>query len=201
MSSPEKPADPPASPYETPCACQGGDGSKFKFKPTRRDFLLAFGVGLNALAGALIGIPILGYALSSAAKKYNLRPVKLGAVSDFPEGQTRFAEYKNPYTVKWDGEMAHIPVWVRRLTGDEFQVFAINCTHLGCPVRWFAESKFFMCPCHGGAFYEDGSHAAGPPPRGLYQYQHEVKNGELWIEAGVQFTLASKNTGDATSSH
>lgn len=201
MSSPEKPTDQPTAPFETPCACQGDGGNKYKFAPTRRDFLLAFGVGLNALAGACIGIPILGYALSSAAKKYNLKPVSLGNISDFPDGQTRFAEYENPYRVKWDGEMANIPVWVRRFEGDQFQVFAINCTHLGCPVRWFAESKFFMCPCHGGAFYEDGSHAAGPPPRGLYQYKHWVEDGKLMIEAGVQFTLASKNTGDATSSH
>jgi Rieske Fe-S protein len=205
MSSPENPADLSKTSCETPCPCGGGE-SKFKFKPTRRDFLLAFGVGLNALAGALVGIPLIGYALSSAVKKYNLKPVSLGKVGDYPEGQTRFAEYKNPYHREWDGEMAHIPVWVRRMMDDpqkgpQFQVFAINCTHLGCPVRWFAESKFFMCPCHGGAFYEDGSHAAGPPPRGLYEYQHEVKDGELFIEAGLQFTLASKNTGDATSFH
>ncbi len=196
MSSPETPTDQP-----TPSCCSGGGEKKGRFKPTRRDFLLAFGVGLNAVAGAMIGVPLLGYALSSAAKKYNLKPVSLGPVGNFPEGSTRFAEYENPYKVKWDGDMAHIPVWVRRLKGNEFQVFAINCTHLGCPVRWFAESKFFMCPCHGGAFYEDGSHAAGPPPRGLYEYQYEVKDGQLFIEAGLQFTLASKNTGDATPAH
>ena len=50
-----------------------------------------------------------------------------------------------------------------------FQVFAINCAHLGCPVRWFPESRLFMCPCHGGVYYEDGSRASGPPPRGLYR--------------------------------
>jgi hypothetical protein len=27
-----------------------------------------------------------------------------------------------------------------------------------------------MCPCHGGVYYEDGSYASGPPPRGLYEY-------------------------------
>ena len=36
---------------------------------------------------------------------------------------------------------AEIPCWVRRLTGEKFQVFAINCAHLGCPVRWFEESS------------------------------------------------------------
>src|SRR5206468_7045888 len=69
------------------------------------------------------------------------------------------------FTRPWDGATANIPCWVRRQNGETFQVFAINCTHLGCPVRWFEESHLFMCPCHGGAFYEDGSHASGPPPR------------------------------------
>ena len=92
-------------------------------------------------------------------------------------------------TKPWDGETSNIPCWVRRLSGNSFQVFAINCTHLGCPVRWFQESELFMCPCHGGAFYADGRHASGPPPRGLYQYEHKIENGQLWIKAGQLPTL------------
>jgi len=86
-----------------------------------------------------------------------------------------------------------IPCWVRRVHGEEFQVFAINCTHLGCPVRWFEESKLFMCPCLGGFFFAAGELAAGPPPRGLYIYQHKVENNELLIAAGVMPTLATPN--------
>ena len=81
------------------------------------------------------------------------------------------------YTRPWDGATADIPCWVRRIEGEKFQIFAINCTHLGCPVRWFQESHLFMCPCHGGAFYEDGSHASGPPPRGLYEYEYKIEHG------------------------
>jgi Rieske Fe-S protein len=195
MSSPEKPTDPP-----TPCSCEGADGApKTGYKPSRRDFLLAFGVGLNAVAGALVGIPVLGYALSSFAKKYNLKEIPLGLISNFPEGTTRLATYKNPYSRPWDGTMDDIPCWVRHIKGEEFQVFAINCTHLGCPVRWFEESKFFMCPCHGGAYYENGDHAAGPPPRGLYTYEYKVVYNkilggkELVLMGGILPTLATKN--------
>ena len=124
-------------------------------------------------------------------KKYPLYWISLGAVDSFPEGATRLAEYKQPEASEWDGETAKIPCWVRRIKGDEFQVFAINCTHLGCPVRWFAESKLFMCPCHGGAYYEDGGHAAGPPPRGLYEYPFKVENNQLMVNVGVMPTLAN----------
>ena len=63
-------------------------------------------------------------------------------------------------------------------------MFAINCAHLGCPVRWFAQSGLFMCPCHGGVYYQDGSRASGPPPRGLFEYSYKVESGKLMIEAG-----------------
>jgi menaquinol-cytochrome c reductase iron-sulfur subunit len=169
-----------------PCACEGK-------KPSRRDFLLWVGFGLNALAGAMIGIPLLGYVLSAFFKPNPLTWISLGPVDQFPEGKTRFASYENPLRREWDGETSHIPCWVRRIKGDDFQVFAINCTHLGCPVRWFEESKLFMCPCHGGAFYEDGGHAAGPPPRGLYTYELKVEQGMLFIKGGVLPNLSNQN--------
>jgi menaquinol-cytochrome c reductase iron-sulfur subunit len=77
---------------------------------------------------------------------------------------------------------------VRRIAGDQFQVFAVNCAHLGCPVRWFPQSGLFMCPCHGGAYYRDGSRASGPPERGLFEYPHKVENGLVTIQAGELFT-------------
>ena len=79
---------------------------------------------------------------------------------------------------------AEIPCWVRHVDGKKFQVFAINCAHLGCPVRWFRESQLFMCPCHGGVYYADGARASGPPPRGLYEYEYELRGDDLWVRGG-----------------
>jgi len=88
---------------------------------------------------------------------------------------------------------------VRRVPGGDFQVFAVNCAHLGCPVRWFAPSGLFLCPCHGGAYYADGSRASGPPPRGLFRYEHKVENGRLWIRAGMMPTLGHVEASLGTS--
>jgi len=60
--------------------------------------------------------------------------------------------------------------------------FAVNCTHLGCPVRWKEEASLFMCPCHGGVYYKDGTVAAGPPPKALTQYQVRVNGGAVEIK-------------------
>jgi menaquinol-cytochrome c reductase iron-sulfur subunit len=158
--------------------------------PGRRGFLFTAGWALQAVAGALLAVPVVGYLLSAfrrddAAQSW----IRLGSVDDFPEGQTRLTRYRNPAHVAWDGTTSEIPCWVRRLEGERFQVFSVHCTHLGCPVRWFAESGLFMCPCHGGVFYENGEHAAGPPPRGLYEYPHRVRGGALWVRGGRLPTL------------
>ena len=80
-------------------------------------------------------------------------------------------------------------MYVSRQTGDNFRVFSVNCTHLGCPVIWFPAAGLFMCPCHGGVYYADGQRTAGPPPRGLYRYQHQVEGGRLLVLLGHLPTL------------
>ncbi|MCI0661051.1 MAG: Rieske 2Fe-2S domain-containing protein [Acidobacteria bacterium] len=160
---------------------------------SRRGFLLKIGAALNVIAASLIGIPLIGYVFSSFRRKGPYQSwISLGPIDDFPEKQTRLAKYRNPFTRPWDGTTGDIPCWVRRIEGENFQVFAINCTHLGCPVRWFDDSRLFLCPCHGGAYYEDGSHAAGPPPRGLYEYENKVENGKLLVRGGQLPTLSEK---------
>src|SRR5437867_12854965 len=62
-----------------------------------------------------------------------------------------------------------------------FQVFNINCTHLGCPVNWQAGAKLFLCPCHGGVHYSDGSVAGGPPPRRLFEREWQVSGDRLLV--------------------
>ncbi len=161
---------------------------------SRRSFLFKLAVGLNGLVGAVFAVPILGYLIGPATKKdadFNSW-VKLGSLDEFPVGKTHFAEYVNPVVSPSDGETAKIACWVRRIDANSFQVFAVNCAHLGCPVRWFEQSRLFLCPCHGGAYYEDGSRASGPPMRGLFEYQHRVHNGALEILAGQLPTFSNE---------
>lgn len=160
--------------------------------PSRRKLLFRLGLLLDAAASVLLAIPLVGFIFSSFSDIKDPREwIALGSIDDFPEGRTRIAAYRNPSTRPWDGDTADIPCWVRRVQGSQFQVFAINCAHLGCPVRWFQESGLFLCPCHGGVYYEDGSRASGPPPRGLFEYTYKVDNGQLWIKGGEMPTLAN----------
>jgi Rieske Fe-S protein len=154
---------------------------------SRRGFLMKLGILFNAMAGIVVAVPILRYLASSITRGMGsgyLSWVSLGQLNQFPEGETRLATFKNPYVMPTDGKTVETACWVRRVQGIQFQVFAINCAHLGCPVRWFAQSGLFMCPCHGGAYYRDGSRASGPPERGLFEYPYKVENGLLTIQAG-----------------
>jgi Rieske Fe-S protein len=155
---------------------------------TRRGMLVKVGLGLNGLVAAALAVPVVRYLLSPVSRGQGgayLSWVPLAPVDRFPEGETRLATFRNPYVMPSDGKTVNTACWVRRIAGDKFQVFAVNCAHLGCPVRWFPQSGLFLCPCHGGAYYRDGARASGPPERGLFEYPSRVENGMLSIQAGA----------------
>jgi menaquinol-cytochrome c reductase iron-sulfur subunit len=154
---------------------------------SRRGFFMKLGILFNGFAAMVLAVPIVSFLLSSVTRgqgKGYLSWVRLGDVSNFPEGETRMATFRNPFVMPTDGKTVDTACWVRRIASNQFQVFAINCAHLGCPVRWFPQSGLFMCPCHGGAYYRDGSRASGPPERGLFEYPYKIESGVLTINAG-----------------
>lgn len=151
---------------------------------SRRRFLSRLSIALSALSGVVVGAPILAYLLNPL-----LHPVAqvwrdLGPVTKFAPGQTAEVSFQDPSPLPWAGLTAQSAVWVRHNSAreDDFTVFAVNCTHLGCPINWNADGKIFLCPCHGGVFNADGTVASGPPPRPLYQYDTRVQNGVLQLK-------------------
>jgi Rieske Fe-S protein len=172
---------------------------------SRRVLLAKMGLFFNGIIGAALTVPILGYLLSPVTREKKVGYdswLSLGTLERFPSGQTRLATYRNPVVTSWDGQTGDIACWVRNVDDHDFQVFAINCAHLGCPVRWFPQSSLFLCPCHGGAYYQDGSRASGPPERGLFEYQYKIEAGKLFIKAGEMPTpgqpVANKTGKKAT---
>jgi nitrite reductase/ring-hydroxylating ferredoxin subunit len=159
---------------------------------SRRWLLFKAGIALNGLLGLVLAVPVLRYLFAPWRRDSSYDSwVSLGAANAFPVGETRLASYKNPAMNPWDGQTDNVACYVRNQGGNQFQVFAINCAHLGCPVRWFPQSQLFMCPCHGGVYYADGSRAAGPPERGLFTYNWKIVSGELQIDAGQMPTLSN----------
>jgi menaquinol-cytochrome c reductase iron-sulfur subunit len=165
---------------------------------SRRGLLMKLGILCNTLVAAVLAVPVVRFLLSAVTRERApgyLSWVSLGSAGQFPAGETRLATFRNPYVTPTDGKTADTACWVRNVDGKQFQVFAVNCAHLGCPVRWFAQSALFLCPCHGGAYYRDGTRAAGPPERGLFEYPYKVENGLVRIQAGELPTPGASTAG------
>jgi Rieske Fe-S protein len=146
--------------------------------------MFMIGAGLMGIGTVVAGIPLVGALVAPGFRRCGNTWIDIGSVGDYPVGETRLAKFAVPGANPNDGETASAAAWVRSMDGGKFQVFAVNCAHLGCPVKWFQQSRLFMCPCHGGVYYEDGSRASGPPPRGLFEYHAKIENGRLLIDAG-----------------
>ncbi|WP_347158924.1 ubiquinol-cytochrome c reductase iron-sulfur subunit [Pontibacter chitinilyticus] len=148
---------------------------------SRRRFLMKLSLGAASLAAAAAGIPVIGALFSPLVGKARQTWRNVGALSDFAVESTNLVTYENPNPEAWAGVTAHSAAWLRRDSETEFIAFSVNCTHLGCPVRWEKSAELFMCPCHGGVYYKDGTVAAGPPPKSLVQYAVRVKKGQVQI--------------------
>lgn len=143
----------------------------------RRSFLYKVVGGLAGLAGLAVLIPGLGFFLAPFVKKSRERWQPVGKVGDFKVGSTTQVSFVDSSPLPWAGVIAKTAAWLRSNPDGSFTAFSVNCTHLGCPVRWESGAELFMCPCHGGVYTKDGEVAGGPPPRPLTRYQVRV-NGE-----------------------
>lgn len=158
--------------------------SEGPLSPERRRFVVRLSLALGGLSSLLIGVPFIGFLVAPL-----LEPVKtawraVGAVDKFTVGSTVNVTFQDPSPLPWAGVSALTGAWLRRETTTQFIAFSVNCTHLGCPVRWVAGAELFLCPCHGGVYYKNGAVAAGPPPYPLQRYPVRINNGQVEILAG-----------------
>jgi menaquinol-cytochrome c reductase iron-sulfur subunit len=147
----------------------------------RRRFLTRLSLGLSGLGAALVGVPVVGFLLAPLLRQVPEEWQTVGPLDQFAIGEAKLITLNDPSPLPWAGVAARTAAWLRRDSEQEFVAFAVNCTHLGCPVRWLQDASLFMCPCHGGVFYKDGSPAAGPPPRPLTRYEVRVRDGQVEV--------------------
>lgn len=148
---------------------------------SRRKFLNRVVLGMGGAAAAVISVPIVAYLLSPL-----INPAKnvwrdLGPVDSFKVGETIAVAFEDPSPLPWAGETAETAAWLRRVDQTTFTAFAVNCTHLGCPVNWMPGAELFLCPCHGGVYYKDGTVAGGPPPRPLFEHEVRIQDDHVQI--------------------
>tara|TARA_R110002020_G_scaffold424442_1_gene633665 strand:+ start:24814 stop:25335 length:522 start_codon:yes stop_codon:yes gene_type:complete len=160
------------------CNCNSGK----KEQQSRRSFLSKLIYSIMGIVTVILAIPFITAMLEPFLRQK--KPVwrRVAEANDFKIGETKKVTFKNSTLYKWSSDISKTAAYVRRDNDNEFIAFSVNCSHLGCPVRWEDKPQLFFCPCHGGAFYRDGSRAAGPPNRGLYKYPIRIKNGSVELE-------------------
>lgn len=161
------------------CNCEE---SKNENTEDRRSFLTKIVLGIGSFMGLVMAFPLVTAMFDPVTRKTGEKWRKVGDISEFKTGETKLVTFRNASPYKWSGGIANSAAYIRREENGEFTAFSINCSHLGCPVRWEEKSELFMCPCHGGVYYKDGSRAAGPPPRGLYKYPVRVSENQIEIQ-------------------
>lgn len=162
-----------------PCA----DGTAGVPNPDRRRFLSRLSLAAGTAGAALVGLPIVGFLLAPIFQPVPTIWRDVGDVENFAIGSTVAVTFLDASPLPWAGVAAKTAAWLRRTSEQEFVAFAINCSHLGCPVTWLPNANLFMCPCHGGVYNNDGTVAAGPPPKPLARYAVRVQNGKVQIQA------------------
>ena len=205
-----------AAPVEPETRAAGADGapagdvvvaasvadSEERFPRSR--FLEASTLGLGAVIGAVVTVPVAGFALLPPFLGQKRHEVDLGPVGDFAESQWYIATF---LTDPAEGATSRRTAFIRNngsvQSGSEqvpsFTIISNRCAHLGCPVQangptgatrnevtlngkvtlHESQPAGFGCPCHGGQYDTEGNRTAGPPVRALDRYQFSIVKGRL----------------------
>jgi Rieske Fe-S protein len=175
----------------------------------RNKFLEGTTLGLGAVIGGMITVPVAGFAVLPGFLHQKRHKVDLGLLSEFAAGQWYIATFMLDPS---EGETSRRTAFVRNngtltVKGKpvpSFTIISNRCAHLGCPVQANGPTGSFIglktitetgkngkvtllpvvpagfgCPCHGGQYDTEGNRTAGPPVRGLDRYSFEIDNGRV----------------------
>jgi Rieske Fe-S protein len=179
----------------------------------RSRFLEGATLGLGALIGGLVTVPVAGFAILPAFLGQRRYVVDMGQAADYAEGQWYVATFTVSHT---EGTVSRRTAFVRNngaiaVEGQQapsFTIISNRCVHLGCPVQANGPSgeilglktrveetkggkvtlvpsvpAGFGCPCHGGQYDTEGNRTAGPPVRALDRYEYSIVHGHLVLQA------------------
>src|SRR5436309_5724850 len=128
---------------------------------SRRRFFEKLSIALVGLCTAIVGVPLVGFIVAPFFRKLPEKWVTIGKPDDFQIGKTVAVTVIDPSSLPWAGVTAKSAVWLRRVSQDSFIAFSVNCTHLVCRLLLEKKSELFMCACHAGVYYDDGSVPVG----------------------------------------
>ena len=158
----------------------------------RRAFTVA-GQAVGGIAGAIIVLPAVGFALAPIFKQPDEVWESVGPPSRFNDQTYKPVVFT---IVEGIGEAGKTTAFVRQGSqkfGEDpssYVAISTRCAHLGCPVNYVVAAKSFVCPCHGGVYDFQGKVIGGPPVRPLDRFQTRVERGQVQI--GPRYSVTSQ---------
>lgn len=180
---------------------------------SRRTFMANATMTVSGIIGIVLAVPIVGSLVQvggggkgswsplTAAELNSLqtatsKPVKMNFTLKYKDGylpEQAADEYVWGIKIDQAKFQAARPDIYKTSGGDTtypavnmgFVVFSPICPHLGCRFNWSESANKFQCPCHGSQYNFDGTHVAGPAPRGLDPLPLREQSGSAevtWIQ-------------------
>jgi len=188
------------------------DGADGPERYTRSKFLEVTTLGIGGVIGAVVTIPVVGFAIAPAfADDPKEDNIDLGPLENFPEGEFVVATFE---AFPAEGQISRQTAFIRNngIVNEvpSFTIISNHCVHLGCPTQPNGPTDFenpntvstengdvelittqpagFGCPCHGGQYDNEGNVTAGPPVRALDRFSFSIRDGHLYL--GKPFSVA-----------
>jgi Rieske Fe-S protein len=180
---------------------------------SRRQFMARATITIGGIIGVALAIPIVGSLIPEASSSKGSwsaltadELTQLQQATSKPVKMTFTLKYKDGYLPE---QSADEYVWGIKIDPAKFKaarpdifdtpggnvdfdavnlgfvIFSPICPHLGCRFNWVDASNKFACPCHGSQYNLDGTHTAGPAPRGLDPLPFQEQSGTAqvtWIQ-------------------
>lgn len=168
----------------------------------RSVFLEMSTLGIGALIGGIVTVPALGFMIAPAFVDQEYDEVDLGPLANFPQSEWVTATFQSNPNER--GSVSKRTAFIRNNGVADgvpsLTIISNRCVHMGCPtqpggllqkpnevqtdsgrvtLRVTQGLSGFTCPCHGGAYDNEGNRTAGPPVRALDRYQFSIRNGNL----------------------
>ena len=155
---------------------------------TRRRFMSGAATAAGASAATAFTLPALGFAVAPVFSRTADAWQEVGPVSRFTD-----SDYLPEVMTVQPGigeaglAVAYIRLHNLAIDGpakDRYdRVIAISsrCVHVGCPVRYVAAARSFVCPCHGGVYDFRGVRTGGPPPRPLDRFYTLIRDEQVFV--------------------
>lgn len=168
----------------------------------RSVFLEMSTLGVGALIGGIVTVPALGFMIAPAFVDQGYDEVDLGPLANFPQNEWVTATFQSNRSEP--GAVSKRTAFIRNNGVADgvpsLTIISNRCAHMGCPtqpggllqkpnevqtdsgtvtLRVTQGLSGFTCPCHGGAYDNEGNRTAGPPVRALDRYEFLIREGNL----------------------